>query len=261
MRKNPMIMPKKCEMCGKEYTPKGNNQKYCNECKIVASRGWKLKYYKKMNPDAKPRRACTDVCCVCGGKFSGMYDGKPYCNKHWLRMYNNGTLEIQKRKSTNQFIIRGDEMEVITANGDRILADAEDYEILKDHSWCVSSQGYAVANIGGKVVKMNRYILGLENCKGKLVDHRNRKKLDNRKKNLRYAPFRGNACNKSIAKNKKLRVLGIVMTPAGKYNVRIVADRKEHHIGNYDSLELAIAARQEAEDRYHGEFASHRSAE
>lgn len=27
------------------------------------------------------------------------------------------------------------------------------------------------------------------------------------------------------------------------------------------SLELAIAARQEAEDRYHGEFASHRSAE
>jgi len=55
--------------------------------------------------------------------------------------------------------------------------------------------------------------------------------------------------------------LGVRITKDGKFNVRIVADGIEHHIGNYDTLELAIEARNAAEDTYHGEFASHRGGE
>lgn len=39
MRKSPSIAPRKCEMCGLEYTPKGPAQKYCKECRIEAEIG------------------------------------------------------------------------------------------------------------------------------------------------------------------------------------------------------------------------------
>lgn len=47
---------------------------------------------------------------------------------------------------------------------------------------------------------------------------------------------------------------GIRVTPFGKYNVRITCDRKEIHVGNYDSFEEAKQARIEAERKYYGEF-------
>lgn len=161
------------------------------------------------------------------------------------------------KKNTNKFEIIGDVLKITTAKGQEILADAEEIEKLKRYSWCVSKQGYAVANINGKVVKINRYILGLDNCAGKIVDHINRNKLDNRKVNLRFCTPKDNARNISVSKNSKSQVLGVRKTKHGKYNVRIVADRKEHHIGNFDTIEDAIFARQMAELKYHGQFASH----
>ena len=163
----------------------------------------------------------------------------------------------RSRKNTNKFEIVGDVLKITTAKGQEILADAEEVDKLSRYSWCVSAQGYAVANIRGKVVKINRYILGLDNCNGKIVDHINRNKLDNRKVNLRFCTQKENARNMTVAKNSKTQVLGVRKTKHGKYNVRIVADRKEHHIGNFETIEDAIVARQKAEIKYHGRFASH----
>lgn len=78
MRKSPRITPRVCEMCGREYTPKGNTQKYCEDCKAVAKRNAKDRYYKKKFPNAKPKQKTTEPCCICGGKFAGFFDGKPY---------------------------------------------------------------------------------------------------------------------------------------------------------------------------------------
>jgi len=197
------------------------------------------------------------VCVVCGGKFSVHIDGEPYCNKHYCRIKKYGSPERHPRKSTNKFEIVGDVLKITTAKGFEILADAEELEKLKHYSWCVSAQGYAVANIKGRVVKMNRYILGLDNCVGKIVDHINKNKLDNRKTNLRFCSPKDNARNISVSKNSKSQVLGVRKTKYGKYNVRIVADRKEHHIGNFENIEDAIFARRKAEIKYHGKFASH----
>lgn len=34
-------------------------------------------------------------CCVCGGRFSCNFAGKPYCNKHWQRRIMLDRKEIQ----------------------------------------------------------------------------------------------------------------------------------------------------------------------
>lgn len=198
-------------------------------------------------------------CCICGGKFACHFDGKPYCNKHYQRMRKYGSPEMPHRKRRNTYYETSDALVVITGNGDVILTDLEDRPLVEQASWCISKTGYAVANIGGKVVKMHRFLLGDSLKPDELVDHRNRNTLDNRRSNLRPCNHAENMRNVRTSRNNSVGHLGIRLTKDGKFNVRIVANRKEHHIGNYDSLEQAIIARQEAEDRYHGDFASHKS--
>lgn len=163
------------------------------------------------------------------------------------------------RRKTGRFLVEGDLLKIITPKGATILADASDYDLLTPYSWCVSTQGYAVARINGKVIKMNRHILGLQVGDGIIVDHRNRNKLDNRRKNLRKCTRKENVRNISVSKSSRVGQLGVRLTKCGRYNVGIVADGIEHHIGNYGTLEEAVAARNAAEDLYHGDFGSHNS--
>lgn len=199
------------------------------------------------------------VCGYChsekndGCKVDGVY----YCNSCYQRIHKFGTPVPRKRKSTNSFSITNDGILVITLkNGFNYYADAEDREMLEKYSWCRAKSGYAVANINGKVTKMQRYLLGVTDPHI-LVDHKNRFINDNRKENLRVCTRAENARNKSVSKNCKTGHIGIRITKEGKYNVRITMDRKEIHIGNYETLDEAIKAREDAEDRYHKEFASH----
>jgi hypothetical protein len=193
------------------------------------------------------------VCCVCGGKFSASYAGNPYCNKHWQRMYHRGTIELKERKSTNQFILQGETVHIITANGNIIYADAIDYELISKYSWCISKTGYAVANINGKVIKMHRFILNAE--KSQIIDHINGNQLDNRRSNLRICTSKGNARNCSVSKNNQTGAVGVSRKKNGKYRARIMVDRKEICLGTYDNIEDAINVRKNAEILYFGEFA------
>lgn len=259
MRAKPELSERACMQCGDIYKPTGTCQKYCPKCKADRKRECKLAYWHRKNPDAKPKKKRTDVCCICGGPFSGEYGGKPYCNKHWQRMYHNGTVEPKTRNRTCEYLVDGELLVVRTHNGETILADAEDHDRIAEHSWCISKTGYAVSNIRGKVVKMHRFILGFEQCEGKIVDHKNHNKLDNRKENLRICTAKENARNTSVSKNNKVGVLGVRKVKSGKYEARIVADRTEYSLGYFETLEQAAAARKTAEEKYHGEFASHRS--
>lgn len=203
------------------------------------------------------RKSSGEKCVVCGEMYSCHYGGKPYCNKHYQKMrlygHSNG-----KSRNTNQFIIDGDLLEIVTKNGTTILADADDYEKLKNHSWCLSKTGYAVAYIQGKTRKLHRHILGLENPEI-IVDHKNHNILDNRKSNLRICTTADNM--KNIGPKNGNIDIGIRMTKHGTYNVRITVNRKQVHIGNYATLEEARKARVEAEDKYHGEYGYHKSME
>jgi hypothetical protein len=71
-------------------------------------------------------------------------------------------------------------------HGKSALVDDEDFEMLNQWKWCCG-KGYAVRGIrdGKKMigVSMHRVIIAAK--KGEEVDHINRNRLDNRRKNLR----------------------------------------------------------------------------
>lgn len=196
------------------------------------------------------------VCCICGEPFKCAFDGKPYCNKHWLRLYNNGTTDKCERKRTNQYEIKDDILIITTAKGARILADASDYDLISKYSWCVSKTGYPVANINAKVTKMHRYLLG-RLCEGKIVDHINGNVFDNRRCNLRICKTAAeNARNCGLSKNNKSGCSGVqFIKKTRKYRSRITVNRKEINLGHFDSYDDAVKARIAAEKKYFGDYA------
>lgn len=203
---------------------------------------------RKTPPELWPK------CCICGKPKSGRIDGKFYCNKHWQSMYCYGQPYGKPYKSKNQFEVKGDVLYITTRKGEVILADVSDYEKLSSHSWCISKTGYPVATIKGKTTKLHRYLLDLENP-DVIVDHKNHDILDNRRSNIRICTHGDNARNKGGGN----KIHGIRKSRAGTYTVRITYNRKEIYLGTFKTYDEAVTARYEAEDKYHGEFAYHRS--
>ena len=79
------------------------------------------------------------------------------------------------------------------------LVDEADRDLVNDRRWNLASSGYAFGTLRGVQGRdlMHRVILGLERGDGKQVDHINRDKLDNRRKNLRLVSHGENQRNKS----------------------------------------------------------------
>lgn len=254
MRKKPEPKTRICELCGKEYQSSAPISRFCKPCgkehEKIRKKEWNRKKY-----GYKPKVKHTDPCCVCGEEFSAFYDGKPYCNKHWLRMYTHGDVEEHPRERTNKYIEHDDYISIICKHGEEILIDKCDFEKLKLHSWCISKTGYPVTNIDGKTTKLHRYLLDLTDP-DVVVDHKNHNPLDNRRCNIRICTQRENSMNQSAAKNSTMPI-GIRKMKSGKYEARIFVDGKSIGLGLYVDIEDAIKARNEAEIKYRGEFAQH----
>lgn len=189
----------------------------------------------------------------CEKNSEAQFNGLPYCNKHWLRLYNNGSIERKQRARTNTYDFSNEDyVIIITKKNEEILVDKEDFDKIKQWSWCVSKQGYAVANINHIVTKINHVIF--PQIKHKVQDHINGNKLDNRKCNIRYCTPTENSRNCGVPKNSSTGVTGVVKTRNNTYMARIMVDRKEMYIGIYKTFEEAVKARQEAEKKYFGEY-------
>lgn len=198
--------------------------------------------------------------CSCPGcelPSACRFEEKWYCNKHYLRMREHGTTDAPRRSRTSAIqVFSNGTATVTTAKGVVILIDAEDAEKSSRYSWCISKTGYAVANNGSKVIKMHRYLLDVLDDPSVVVDHINGNTLDNRRSNLRICTAHENSFNLKKKKNNTSGHTGIRKLPTGKFNVRITMNRQDIHIGNYDTLEEAIEAREAAEIEYHGQFAA-----
>ena len=253
MRKKYEIENRKCEMCGCSYKPNGSSQRFCAECSYQRKLMRNREFYKKNHPNMKPKY--DGVCCVCGEKFSAFFDGKPYCNKHWLRLYNNGSLEKKKMPITNKYEFMDDAIRIITANGDVIIADLEDYNVISKSSWCLLQGKYPVARINGKTVRMSRLLVG-DVPDGMVVDHINGDTLDNRKANLRICTPRQNSLNTADTKNRTLPK-GVSKSCSNRYRARIMVNGKEIWLGTFSTVKEAEQARMEAEIEYYKEFSTY----
>lgn len=218
-RKQASFPERRCSECGKAFSPRSGATKYCSKgCKLSARRKQEALSYRRKHPNARP---------------------------------------IEKiGMSTSNFEIIGDVLQITTSKGDVILADAAEADILRSLSWSVSKTGYAVAYCNGKIQKMHRIILGEQLSDGDDVDHINRKKLDNRRQNIRVCKRAENLRNSGERRNNSGHT-GITVMKNGSYRASIALDGEQIHLGVYKTLEEAIQAREDGESAYHGSYARH----
>lgn len=85
-------------------------------------------------------------------------------------------------------------MKIRTTDEYEVLVDKEDYPVLSRLNWYISDTGYAISDSPVKHLKMHKLIIGPIPSRT-VIDHINRNKLDNRKKNLRVVSQRINNRN------------------------------------------------------------------
>jgi len=140
------------------------------------------------------------------------------------------------------------------------IVDDDDYERVSKYNWWCNNEGYAVAKrrINGrfKQIKMHRFIL----CEpeGKIVDHANRDRLDNRKVNLRITDKSGNAWNKKKVHQSPYKYKGIGIEkrgPTPRYKARVAVYNERISLGAYSTEIEAAKAYNVAAEFFQGEYA------
>jgi hypothetical protein len=114
----------------------------------------------------------------------------------------------------------------------------------------LSEEGYLVIRLSGFLYKAHRlawlYIHG--NMPTEWLDHINRNRSDNRIVNLRLASTELNAQNASVRSDNTSGVQGVSWHKASKkWVVQISKQGKPTHVGLFDSIKDAVAARAQAE--------------
>lgn len=147
-------------------------------------------------------------------------------------------------------------MKTITlTQGKEALVDDDMYEYLTCWTWHYST-GYAKRNDweNGKahIVRMHHSVLPLQ--EGMQVDHINGNTLDNRRVNLRLVTKAQNSMNKGVQKNSTSGFKG-VNKHQGKWRAHITLDKKQRHLGVFDSKEKAALAYNKAATELHGDYA------
>lgn len=147
-----------------------------------------------------------------------------------------------------------------TKNGDIILIDDEDFDVLSKIKWHLTKEGYAVTTLprrhGHKPLCLHRVVMTPPD--GLVVDHINGNPLDNRKENLRICTRAENNRNqkKSIKNSSGLK--GVSWDKhRGKWSSKICVNEKRITLGRFDSKEDAYAAYCEAANKLHQEFANY----
>ena len=154
-----------------------------------------------------------------------------------------------------------------TYDGYDFYFDLDDYEKIKDFNWHINDQGYVLARIKKDEkfteIRMHRIILGVNN-KNDEVDHIHGKnsRRDNRKGNLRVVTHSQNNINKGIRANNTSGVTGVdYVKRLNKWRARISLDNRNMVIGLFDDKNDAIIARENAEEKYFGEYSYKNSME
>jgi hypothetical protein len=157
--------------------------------------------------------------------------------------------------------IEGDVAYVPLTQGYEAIIDAEDVPLVEGYNWCVSRisktpNRYAQRCVGISpfTYMMHRVIMGVDDPKVH-IDHIDGNGLDNRKVNLRFATALENQWNKGRNKNNSSGYKGVSYNKrAGKWKSRIKEDKKEIHLGYFDTPEEAYEAYCKAAKELHGEF-------
>jgi len=140
------------------------------------------------------------------------------------------------------------------------IVDDDDYEFVSQWKWCGHKIGrtfYADRTSGHQLVYMHVEILKhyRDWIPGRMVDHRNMCGLDNRKENLRVATKGQNSQNRGPTRRNKTGIVGVSWDKRdSKWYACIMVNGSTINLGFFPDIQDAIAAREQAEVKYFGDF-------
>ena len=132
---------------------------------------------------------------------------------------------------------------ITTSKGDEILVSAVDHAWLSQFSWSIGGHGYAqrflprAGTASAACVLMHRELLGLAAGDGRIGDHINGDKLDNRRANLRVVTPSQSSSN--VAARGISQSRGVYPTRSGRWIARGKRDGQIVHLGTFDTVEEA----------------------
>jgi len=196
--------------------------------------------------------------CDCGNECDVRSDGLCIGRVQSCGCYQEDrTSEANKRYNT--YDLSNDYGIGYTLKGEPFYFDLEDYDLIKDYCWGYDGHGYVIThkkeNKHNYTIQMHNLVMGCID-----VDHIGGIKHDNRKSNLRapngkYSFDTYNHMNRRIGSNNTSGHTGVCWRKErNKWTARIVLNYKTIHLGVFDSYEDAVKAREEAEEKYFGEF-------
>lgn len=143
------------------------------------------------------------------------------------------------------------------------LVDEIDYEYLIQWKWCITNFGYAVRRNCSKrnpkpsLILMHLVIakrMGLDTSND--IDHKDRNKADNRRKQLRSATRSQNTGNEELRSTNTSGFRGVSWHAARqKWRARITINGKEKHLGLFASKEDAAKRFNKESKKHFGEYA------
>ena len=159
--------------------------------------------------------------------------------------------------SRNKFDVENEYGIGYTVNNMEFYFDIEDYEKIKQYTWCINSDGYVVAwdkNIK-KFIYMHRLVTGLLFNSNYDVDHKHHKTNDNRKENLRVCTHQENLRNATTNKNNTSGATGVIWLNNMKmWCARIMVNYKNINLLYTSDFNKAVEARKNAENKYFGDY-------
>jgi hypothetical protein len=149
-------------------------------------------------------------------------------------------------------------IKVYDSRGNFTIIDPECLKLVKDKYWLSNKAGYffSVTGSKNKPIQLHNFIFGSVPS-GFEIDHKNRKKHDNRKRNLRLSTRGQNNINHGLSKSNTSGYVGVSrFNNTNRFRAYITYNNKQISLGVHDSKELAYQARLLAEKKYFGSFTS-----
>ena len=143
-----------------------------------------------------------------------------------------------------------------TQNGKKFYFDIDDYEKIKNYYWRTSGcNEYITTIINDKKIYLHRFVMDCTSDDGRIIDHINHKKYDNRKFNLRDVSGSQNGMNKKLRKDNSSNVTGVSWcSNCNKWRSYITINKETKNLGYYEKFEDAVRARKHGEDEYYGNY-------
>lgn len=194
------------------------------------------------------------ACVYCGAiRKSNIYkkkENKWICRRHYEQLKKYGKLlDTRKESRTDHNIFEiFDDFCLIHLNDnqgnlkDKAIIDSKYLENCNKYKWYLDNCGYARTHFNGKTIRLHQFIWFLRTGENtKLIDHKDRNKLNCKESNLRIASKSLNSINKELQSNNSSGITGVYFNKTNNYwYARINYNKKQKSFCSKEKEECIV---------------------